>query len=139
MEIVEQARPDPAERDLIARHLRRNNLARLPRVGARFAHAFYLKDAAGDVAGGLWVDMLLDWVYIELLFVPETLRGQGIGADLIRRVEARARDWQAVGIWVSTFGFQARSFYEKQGYDCFAVLEGRTPEADDNMLRKYLG
>lgn len=139
MEIVEQNRPEAAERDLIGRHLRRSNRQLMPRVAEIFRHAFYLRDETGDVVGGLWAEKGLDWVFVDLLFVPDTLRGQGIGADLLRRVEARARDWGAIGIWLATYGFQARSFYEKQGYTCFAELEGQTPEASDNFMRKYLG
>ena len=56
--------------------------------------------------------------------MPETLRGRGIGTDLLRRAEAEALVRGCHGAWLDTFEFQARGFYERLGYRCFGELGG---------------
>ena len=136
MELVEVHDPGEDAHELIARHLRASNRRNMPRLEAAFEHAWFLKNEAGEVMGGLWAEKTMDWVFVEKLFVPEALRGQGVGSDLLARVETRAREWQAYGLWLDTFGFQARGFYERYGYLCFGTLEGATPEADQHFMRK---
>ena len=139
MNIVELAHPDDGARDKIVRHLRASNRQRMPKmVEQSHAHAIFVTDEAGEVTGGLWADRTFDWVFVELLFVPEALRGQGVGGKLLSMIEARAREWGARGVWLDTFGFQARGFYEKQGYTCFGTLEGSDPLTDKHLMRKDL-
>ena len=68
-----------------------------------------------DVVGGLYAHWLYDWLAVELLIVPEAYRRHGFGSELMRRAEAYASDVGCVGVWLNTFGFQARGFYEKLG------------------------
>lgn len=138
MKITEATNPDEQDRDLILRHLRRHNLSRMPRLRSNALHAIYVTDDTDEVIGGLWAERALDWVFVELLVVPESLRGAGLGRELMGRIEAHARDWGMRGVWLDTYGFQARGFYEKLGYTCFATLDGATPDADKHLLRKYL-
>ncbi len=140
MRIVAQDDPEPGRRELIARHLRANNIARMPHLPtAAGTHALFLEDEAGEVVGGLWADRIFDWIFVELIIVPESLRGKGTGAKLMAGIEMRARELGCLGVWLDTFGFQARGFYEKLGYDCFATLEGKQKQADKYLMRKYLG
>jgi len=62
-------------------------------------------------------------LFVELLFVPESLRGQGIGTDLIRRAESEAIARGCHSVWLDTFEFQARGFYERLGCTCFGELK----------------
>ena len=64
-----------------------------------------------------------DWL-IELLFVPEALRGRRLGMRLIERAEEAAREGGCIGAWLDTFSFQARGFYERLGY----TLAGEIPD-----------
>ena len=43
-------------------------------------------DAEGALQGGLWGATLFAWLTIDLLFVPEEMRGRGAGARLHRRL-----------------------------------------------------
>ncbi|MCB8883610.1 GNAT family N-acetyltransferase [Acidisoma cellulosilytica] len=76
----------------------------------------------GAVRGGLWGRFYYDWLFIELIFIPSDLRGQDLGSVLLAMAEARARSWGAVGVWLDTFSFQARGFYEKRGYVVFGEI-----------------
>ena len=76
-----------------------------------------------DVVGGLWARTYFGWLCIEVVFVPESLRGQGIGAELMSGAEREAAARGCRNAWLDTFEFQARGFYEKLGYRCFGELE----------------
>ena len=67
------------------------------------------------------------WYYLHLLFLPEDMRGTGLGSGLLTRLEAEAQDRGCIGAWVSTFSFQARPFYEKHGYALFGSIEDHPP------------
>ena len=73
--------------------------------------------------GGLWGRISYDWLFIELLSVPEPARGQGLGRQLMDRAETIARAAGCAGIWLDTYEFQARGFYEKLGFAVFGALD----------------
>ena len=81
-----------------------------------------LEDPEGTVLGGLWGQTSWDWLFVQLLFVPERLRGHGVGTELMARAEIEARHRGCHSAWLDTFQFQARGFYERLGYTCFAEL-----------------
>jgi GNAT superfamily N-acetyltransferase len=85
--------------------------------------AIMLKDDVGQSIGGLWGELYYDWLFVELLFVPESLRGKGFGSKLLGEAERIAKTKGGTGIWLDTFSFQAPDFYEKHGYERFAALE----------------
>jgi GNAT superfamily N-acetyltransferase len=70
----------------------------------------------GQIVGGLRSLVFLNWLRIEVLFVDEARRGQGIGAELLAEAERLARDMGAKNAALETFEFQAPAFYAKQGY-----------------------
>ena len=75
---------------------------------------------------------------MELLAVPESMRGQGIGTELMRRAEREAVVRGCRNAWLDTFEFQARPFYEKLGYTCFGELADYPPGFSRYFLRKAL-
>jgi len=81
-----------------------------------------LQDVNKNCVGGLYGRTDYGWLFIELIFVPEIMRGQGIGRELIIMAETEAITRQCHGVWLDTFEFQARNFYEKCGYQVFGEL-----------------
>ena len=81
-----------------------------------------ITDGAGRVVGGLWGRTAFGWLHVELVFVPDSLRGRGVGTQLMRRAEAEALVRGCRHAWLDTFEFQARGFYERLGYRCFGEL-----------------
>jgi GNAT superfamily N-acetyltransferase len=79
-------------------------------------------DERGNTVGGLSGRTEFGWLFVELLFVPASLRGQGVGTELMRRAEAEAVSRGCHSAWLDTFEFQARGFYERLGYTCFGEL-----------------
>jgi ribosomal protein S18 acetylase RimI-like enzyme len=78
--------------------------------------ALLVRDDSGEILGGLYARVFYQWMFIELLSVPEQARGQGLGTKLMRMAEDVAREKECVGVWLDTFDFQAPGFYQKLGY-----------------------
>lgn len=97
-----------------------------------------LQDSDDRVVGGLWGRTAFDWLFVELLFVPESLRGRGVGRDLMLRAEAEAVARGCHGAWLDTFEFQARGFYERLGYECFGELQNYPVGSARFFLKKSL-
>ena len=81
------------------------------------------RDGEAAPAGGLIGHVGFGWLFVRLLFLPADLRGQGLGAGLQRRAEDEARARGCVGAHLDTLSFQARGFYEKQGFVCAGEIE----------------
>jgi GNAT superfamily N-acetyltransferase len=101
-------------------------------------HAWYLKDSAGEVRGGLVGFIAWQWLTVDLLWVDESLRGQGYGRALLQRAEQVAREAGCVAARLDTYEFQARPFYERLGYEVFGVLEGYPAGTRTYYLKKAL-
>ena len=87
------------------------------------------KDANGELLCGLRGFVFLSWLRVEVLWVADAARGQGLGSRLLAQAEAQAREAGAIGSALETFEWQARGFYLKQGY----VESGRI----DNYVKGY--
>ncbi len=85
--------------------------------------AIPLNDDDGVVVGGFWGCTLFQWLHVQLLFIPEALRGKGVGSALMATAEAEARKRGCIGAHVTSFSFQATPFYEKLGYTRFGQLD----------------
>ncbi|RXF73465.1 GNAT family N-acetyltransferase [Hansschlegelia zhihuaiae] len=100
--------------------------------------AVLLRDEAGDVVGGLWGRTTYGWLYVELLFVPETLRGQGVGGLVIAEAEKVAHGRACVNAWVDCFGEANRRFYEGRGFAVFGSIPDQPPGSERFFLKKAL-
>jgi GNAT superfamily N-acetyltransferase len=101
--------------------------------------AILLKDRMTDeLVGGLWGRSLWGSLYIDILFVPELLRGAGLGTSLLRQAEEEAIRRGCRDMWTDTFAFQARTFYEKFGFAIFGTLDGPAPIFPRFFLKKNL-
>jgi len=89
--------------------------------------AILLHDPAGQVVGGLWGRVVYAWLVVEMLFVPEALRGRGLGGALMREAETAARARSCVGLQLTRLDFQAPAFYERLGFETFGVLDDVPP------------
>jgi ribosomal protein S18 acetylase RimI-like enzyme len=86
-----------------------------------------LRNEAGAVAGGLVGRTGWSWLYVENLAVPPALRGGGWGARLLAAAESEARARGCIGARLDTYTFQARGFYEKQGYRVVGAIPDCPP------------
>ena len=118
----------PAAHDFISRKLGEFNHAMTGR-----ADAATLDDvtdpATGEIIGGLTGRTSLGLFFIDLFYLPESLRGGGFGSRLLREAETEAKRRGCARAVLYTISFQAPDFYRKQGYEAFGEVpcepEGR--------------
>lgn len=85
--------------------------------------SYVVRENGGIIAG---ISACLDWgfiVHIDLLFVDENHRLEGLGSFLVERVETEAKSLGAGMAQTDTFDFQAKDFYLKLGYEVFGEVE----------------
>jgi GNAT superfamily N-acetyltransferase len=92
-----------------------------------------------EVLGGLWGGTTYGQLKIEVLYLPEPLRGTGLGRQLIEQAEAEALARGCHASWLETFSFQARGFYQRMGYSVFGVIDDFPKGHSLYFLTKALG
>jgi GNAT superfamily N-acetyltransferase len=97
-----------------------------------------LRDAVGKALGGLWGRTELGLLFLDMFFVPEHLRGQSLGTQLLHLVEGEARRRGCKRAVVETSSFQAPGFYNHHGYEEFGRVEFAVGEHHRVFLRKRL-
>jgi GNAT superfamily N-acetyltransferase len=115
--------PNPTLREPIINGLMAFN-AQVLGPANRESIAILLRDPTDDeVVGGIWAIFSHEWLFIEFIFVPETLRGTGAGSSLMAKAEDAAKKRGCKGAHLETFDFQAPRFYEKLGYTRYGKLD----------------
>ena len=129
--------PPPAARDAIVNPLVAFNSAVLGPPGAS-TFGVLIQNEDGTTLGGLWARTYYQWLFIELLYVPDAMRGQGLGGELLARAEAAALERGCVGAWLDTFNPDALRLYLAQGFEIFGELPSTPPSPKRYFLRKNL-
>ena len=93
-----------------------------------------VKNADGKWVGGLTGYSYLGWLYIDILFIDNTYRGQDIGTRLLQKAESWAKKRGCRYAHLITFSFQALDFYRKLGYQ----LYGQAGPFSKGHLKYYL-
>ena len=136
-QIVVPETPDRADRDIILARLIECEAATAgpPEIKAL---AVLLKDEAQRTIGGLWGTTVFRWLVVEYVLIPDDFRGIGLGTELMSRAEAIARERHCIGIWLDTYSFQARAFYEKFGFTVFGAVDDHPPGHQRLFMQKAL-
>ncbi|CDN54886.1 Blasticidin S-acetyltransferase [Neorhizobium galegae bv. officinalis bv. officinalis str. HAMBI 1141] len=96
--------------------------------------AVLIRNVDDKVIGGLSGYTAWGWLFTQWLFVPETLRGEGMAGKLLSQAEEEARARGCHGAWIDTFSPLARKAYMRQGYEIF----GELPEFPKGRTRTFL-
>ncbi len=96
----------------------------------------FMRDPAGRLLGGLVGFTYWDWLDIDHLWLPEELRAQGHGAQIVKTAERRAIERGCKHAQVKTWDFQALGFYQKLGYQVIGQLADYPPGHTFYWLRK---
>ena len=97
-----------------------------------------LRDAGGRAVGGALGETNARWLFLKALWVAEDLRGRGLGRRLLAAAEDGARARGCIGVYLDTYSFQARPFYERAGYVLFGELRDHPPGGAKYYLAKRL-
>ena len=105
-------------------------------AGKLLCFAVYAPDQS--ILGGVIGETHWNWLYINLMFLKEELRGQGYGHRLLTLAEEEGRRRGATDAYLDTFSFQAPEFYKQHGYHVYGVLEDFPPGHQRYFFTKRL-
>lgn len=81
-----------------------------------------IKDASGQILGGITGKTTLGTAFLDLFHLPEALRGSGLGSQLLHTFEDEARRRGCTNVVLYTLSFQAPGFYERHGWLRFGEI-----------------
>jgi GNAT superfamily N-acetyltransferase len=98
----------------------------------------FVRDVHAAVVGGLLGGTIWHWLYVDILWLGDPLRGQGYGSRLLAEAERMALERGCIGSHLDTMSFQSLAFYEGHGYTVYGVLENFPPGHRKFLLQKPL-
>ena len=135
-EIMVDYAPDQAENSVISEGV---FAAHADLIGEKDkSFSVFLKNDAGQVFGGVQASFDTESVYIDLLWVDETLRNKGYGKQLLNAVEKEAVKNGCQSLTVDTWDFQAEEFYLKNGYQRIGEVKNYWKGHSKIFLRKTI-
>jgi len=128
------AAPEPETRATLAREINVFHSRTVPHESRRFA--VLLRDGEGVIKAGVMGTMSWSWLFIEAMWVDDSLRGRGVGRRLMDRAGAHALAEGCHSVWLDTF--QAKDFYLALGFEVFGELEAYPAAQSRAFMRKRL-
>lgn len=114
------------------------NDAAEPRLGDVRHLSCFARNPSGDAVAGAvgrtWganAELLQIWL-------PEPMRSHGLGRTLLLDFEDAARERGCELVYLETWTFQARGFYEKCGYRVVLEINGYAPGLSKFTMTKHL-
>lgn len=95
---------------------------------------FFVKDESNNIKGGCAGYIFYGCLYVDILWVDQTLRNQQYGTQLMKEAEKLAKNEHCNFITVNTFDFEALGFYQKLGF----VIEFERQGFDKNSIMYFL-
>jgi GNAT superfamily N-acetyltransferase len=83
---------------------------------------FFARDDQGQFLGGVYGVVARGWLYLDGIAVAKAARRQGLASQLLQAAEEEARQRGCHHVWLETYSFQAKPFYERHGYTIFGTL-----------------
>jgi GNAT superfamily N-acetyltransferase len=93
---------------------------------------------SGEPIGGLLGHTSFGLFFLDLFYLPEALRGAGLGSRIMVLAEDEARRRGCTAAFVYTVTFQAPGFYERHGYRRFGEIACPPDGATRIFLKKML-
>lgn len=92
-----------------------------------------------DVMGGLTGRTSRGILFIDVFFLPESMRGEGLGSKLLRMAEEEGLQRGCRTGLLHTNSFQAPGFYRKHGWREFGTFPSDPPGTSRIFFCKELG
>ena len=131
------AEPNAAELDAIGDGLAAFNSADVGPSG-RVPIAVLVR-GEGKVLGGISGYTAWGWLYVQWLWLDESLRGQGMAGRVLQIAEDEAVRRGCHGAYIDTFNPVALRVYQRQGYVPFGELKDFPKGRTRTFLQKALG
>src|SRR5262249_31817580 len=94
---------------------------------------FLVRNESGRIGGGICGSTWGGACEIRQFWVEQSQRRHQLGSRLYRAAEQEARRRGCTQIVLMTFSFQARAFYERNGFEVVATIENH-PRGHKNFL-----
>lgn len=100
---------------------------------------YHIRNEENEIIAGINAVMYA-WgiVAVDILFVEEAYRKQGLGSKLLQYIENEVKQKGGSLIHLDTFDFQAKDFYIKHGFQMFGTLDNCPPDHKRFYLKKVL-
>ena len=102
------------------------------------AFSVVLTDKHDKIYGGILAWLHSESIYIDVLWVDESVRHHQYGTKLLRAAEDEARKQGCIYSTLDTFSFQAEAFYVKNGYQHLGEIKNYLFQHSKIFLRKDL-
>lgn len=80
------------------------------------------------LSGGIYAQLFETWLYVDLLWLDDKLRGQGYGVRLMQVIEQAAVEKGIHRAFLGTSTFQAPKFYERLAYEVIGEMPAVIPD-----------
>jgi GNAT superfamily N-acetyltransferase len=94
---------------------------------------------SGKILGGISGRTSLGLMFIDLVYLPDALRGADIGTRMLALAEEEARRRGCRAGVLYTISFQAPGFYQRMGWRIFGEVPCDPPGASRIFLTKDFG
>ena len=91
-----------------------------------------------QILGGITGRTAFGMAFLDLFHLPDSLRGSGLGSQLLQAFEAEARRRGCLSAVLYTLSFQAPGFYEKHGWVRFGEIACKPEGGSRVFLSKAL-
>jgi len=98
--------------------------------------AIFIRDDNGTIQGGIIAEVDWGMMYVDLLWLDDSLRGKGLGKALLHTIEQTTLSIGLSSIYLMTTEFQALRFYQHMGYELFGTIMNRPHGYAYYYLRK---
>jgi GNAT superfamily N-acetyltransferase len=107
--------------------------------GDRRPLAVILRDqSSGETLGGAIGRSSLGLLFLDLFYLPASLRNSGLGSEILRQFEEEGRRRGCTAGVLYTISFQAPGFYEKGGWQRFGEVDCDPPGTSRIFMTKKL-
>jgi GNAT superfamily N-acetyltransferase len=129
--------PDHSDIDVIGQGLAAFNDSQTG-IKDRRLLAVLVKDASGKTVGGISGRSSLGLLFLGLVYLPEPLRGGGLGSRLLAMAEEEGRRRGRKSAVLYPIGFQAPEFYKRHGWRVFGEIACDPPDTSRVFMTKEL-
>ena len=137
MKIIIDNKADQKDIEFIRNNLKRHN-EKFTVPDNHKELAVFLKDEAGKIKGGITGGTYWDWLYIDSLWIEESMRLKGYGKKLLEVAEKEAKKRGCNNAHLDTHDFQVVNFYQKNGYEICGQLDDLPVGYNRYLLKKKL-
>ncbi|MBE0377351.1 GNAT family N-acetyltransferase [Pseudoalteromonas prydzensis] len=104
----------------------------------RIPLGFKLVDENQQVMAGITGQVFGNWLMISWLWCADIARGHGLATQLLHTIEEHAQQLGAKWAQLDTLDFQAKPFYEKNGYTVKYQLDNYPLSGSRYFMEKRL-